>query len=164
MDGFSLVLSVCLGDTVAHVLVNVLTQERCDARHHHGGIQKHIEECVQASELLLGALFALHSGAVESHVPVSELLKELKHVLHDIIQAVVVHLIPHDFDKVLVGSNDPLVHDVGVLSLPELILEGWVKDEVGASVLLQSGDVLNEETVSVEPGQEDVSHDALNTL
>ena len=57
-------------------------------------------------------------------------------MLHDIVKAVVVHLGSHDLDQVLVGSNDPSVHDVGVGSLRKLVLESGVKHEVESGLLL----------------------------
>jgi hypothetical protein len=56
--------------------------------------------------------FSLHSGAIKSNVPVGKLLKELQHVLDDVVKTIVVHLVSYKLDQVLVGSNDPSVHNV----------------------------------------------------
>jgi hypothetical protein len=102
--------------------------------------------------LLLRALLSLHSGAVESDVPVGKLLKELKHVLDDIVQAIVVHLVPHILDQVLIGSNNPFVHNVGIGLGAQFGLKGGVENKVFTCGLLPTRDILDQEAVSVEPG------------
>jgi hypothetical protein len=114
--------------------------------------------------LFLRALFSLHSGAVESDVPVGKLLKELKHVLDDIVQAVVVHLIPHILDQVLVSGNDPLIHNVGIGLRAQLGLKSGVEYKVVTCGFLPARDILDQEAVSVKPGEENVSHNALNSF
>jgi hypothetical protein len=46
----------------------------------------------------------------------------------------------------------------------EFVLEAGVKDKVVGRALFPPRDVLDEETVGVEPREEDVSNDALDTL
>ena len=164
MNGVREVVLVALRDTVLQILVDVFRQEGGDARHHNGGVQQHIKQSVEGGELLLRAFLTLHSGAVEADIPVGKLLKELKHMLDDIIKAVVIHLSTHNLDQMLVGSDDPSVHNVGVSSLRKLILEKGIEDEVVSTCFLPARDVLNEESVGIEPREEYISHNTLNSV
>jgi hypothetical protein len=130
VNGVSEVVLVRLRDTVLKVLIDVLREEGSDARHHNGRVQQDVKQSIEGGKLLLGAFLTLHSGAVEANVPVGQLLKELKHVSNDVVEAVVIHLCADKLDQVLVGSNDPSVHNVGVSSLSQLILEKGIENEV----------------------------------
>lgn len=73
-------------------------------------------------------------------------------MLDDVVQSVVIHFISDVFNEMLVGGDDPLVHDVCVCVLEELVLELGVEVEVLASCLLPARDILDQETVSIKPG------------
>ena len=59
-------------------------------------------------------------------------------MLNDIVKTVVVHFISNELDKVLVGSDDPSIHNVRVSSLRELVLKSWIKGEILRGDLLPS--------------------------
>ena len=61
-------------------------------------------------------------------------------------------------------SNDVLVQVVGILALKDLLAHCWIEDEGLISTLLESRDVLNAEAIGVEPWEEDVSHDGLDSV
>jgi hypothetical protein len=104
--------------------------------------------------------FTLHSGSVASDVPVSELLQEVEQRFYHIVKFVVVHFETNGLDQTVVGRDNPLVHEV---STCEVLLDGFVENEVFVRLHLKSGDVLDQESVGVEPWQEDVSNDSVNT-
>ena len=62
---------------------------------------------------------------------------------HHIIKTVIVHFMSDILDQVLVGSNDPPVHDVSVGIRFKLYFLVRVVDKVLLSVLFPSGDVLD---------------------
>ena len=114
--------------------------------------------------MVLDCGLALHTCAIESHVPIGQILQEGQQVAHDIIQAVVIHLVTDALDHVLRCSDDVLVQVVGILALEDLLAHSWVEDERLVSALLKSRDVLDAESVGVEPWKEDVSHDGLDAV
>ena len=61
-------------------------------------------------------------------------------------------------------SDDVLIQVVGILALEDLLAHCWVEDERLISTLLESRDVLDAESVGVEPWEEDVSHDGLDAV
>jgi hypothetical protein len=81
-------------EPVAHVLENMLRQERSDGRHELGGIHENIEETVEGNELiLLSSVISLHAWTVESHVPVGEILEEVKSGPDNVVEFVALHLV-----------------------------------------------------------------------
>lgn len=70
---------------------------------------------------------------------------------HDIVQSIVVHFMAHALDHVLRGCDDVLIKIVGSFTLEDLLAHSWVKDEILSRALLQSRDVLDAESVGVEP-------------
>jgi hypothetical protein len=65
---------------------------------------------------------------------------------------------------VLVGSNNPLIHNVSISLGAELGLKGGIEYKIISSGLLPTRDILDQETVSVEPGKENISNNALNSF
>lgn len=141
-------------DTVSEVLVELLRQEWCDARHQDGRAEQDIEEDVEAPLLLLDAFVTFHTWPVQSDVPVRQLLEELKEWWHNVVELVAVHLTSDVLDEVLIGRHDPAVHEVVISSKVDLHL--GVEDEVKTCRLLIPGDVLDQESVGIEPWQEDL--------
>ena len=112
---------------------------------------------------MLGVV-ALHTGSVETHIPVGEVLEEAKDMSQHTVKAIVVHLAANLLNHALTRSDDPAVHDVCFLVLEDLLLELRIIDEVLANTLLPSGDVLDAEAVRVEPWKEDVPDDSFDTI
>ena len=50
---------------------------------------------------------------VHAHVPVGELLDHVHQPRHDRVQAVGLHLLPHEGEKAVGRGEDPTVHRVG---------------------------------------------------
>ena len=114
--------------------------------------------------VLFGSVITLHAGAVKSDVPVSEVLEEVKSGPHDVVELVVLHFVADELDQVLVSSNDPLVHEVGLGGVGDLVLELRVENKVFSSTLFPASNVLDHEAVRVEPGKENVAHNGLDAF
>jgi hypothetical protein len=164
VDGVGVVLSVSLGDAVSEVEIEVLSQERSHTGHHDGGVQQDIKQCIQTGFLFFGTFFSLHSRSVQSHIPIGELFQELKDMLNHIIETIAVHFMSDVLDQVLVGCNDPPIHNVSIFIVLQFILQSRVEQEVLGGSLFPSGDVLDQESVGVEPGQEHLLHNLLNSI
>jgi len=85
-------------------------------------------------------------------------------MLDDVVETIVIHFSSHKFNEVLIGSNDPFVHYVGISSFRKLILKKGIKDKVVSRTLFPSRDILDKESVCVEPRKENISHNSLNTF
>lgn len=81
----------------------------------------------------------------------------------DSVKMVLVHLLSDILDELLVGRDDPLVHVVGFAGEYGHAI-ALIEHKVLSSSLLPSGDVLDQESVSVEPGQEDFSDDTVDAF
>mmetsp|Transcript_5114 Transcript_5114/g.7796 ORF Transcript_5114/g.7796 Transcript_5114/m.7796 type:complete len:211 (-) Transcript_5114:2032-2664(-) len=162
MDGVGVEVLVIGVDTVLHVLVHVIGDERSDARHQGVRVMENIEEDVQADHLLLNAVLSLHPGAVEADVGVRQELEEGNKGSDDVIELVVIHLITDELDQILVARHDPLVHHVAALS--HLVLHLLVENEVLSSGSLIASDVLDQESVGIEPREEDFSDHVKHSL
>ena len=79
--------------------------------------------------MVLDCGLTLHTCAIESHVPIGQILKEGQQVAHDIIKSIVIHLMTDALDHVLGCSDDVLVQIVGILALEDLLAHSWVEDE-----------------------------------
>ena len=108
--------------------------------------------------------FSLHTRAVESNIPVGEVLGEDKSVANDSVQMILVHLYSYTFDEVLTGRNNPFVHVICFGVFEEDSSFFLIKDKVLSSALLPARDILDAESVSVEPGEENVSDNVLDSL
>ena len=109
------------------------------------------------------AVISLHAGSVESDIPVGKVLQEDKDLPDNSVESIVVEFIATIFDQVLVGSDDPLAHVVRGFRRRDVIAHLRVVDEVSSGSLLVTSDVLDEETVGVEPREEDVLDDISDT-
>ena len=81
-----------------------------------------------------------------------------------IVESVVVHLVSDLLDHALAGRYDVLIHDVGLFVLEHGEFRFGVEYKVFAGTLLPPGDVLNAESVRIEPREEDVSNDVLHAF
>jgi hypothetical protein len=64
----------------------------------------------------------------------------------------------------LVGSDDVVIHVVGVFVSSDCEFELGVENKILSSALFPPGNVLDAKAVSIEPWQEDISYDTLNTV
>jgi hypothetical protein len=85
-------------------------------------------------------------------------------VLNHIIKTVVVHLFPHILNQMLVSSDYPLIHNVSIILGTELHLNCGIKNEVFSSSFFPARNVLDQEAICVEPREENISDNALNTF
>mmetsp|Transcript_30324 Transcript_30324/g.40288 ORF Transcript_30324/g.40288 Transcript_30324/m.40288 type:complete len:442 (+) Transcript_30324:246-1571(+) len=147
-----LVQRVSVLQAIAQVLEEVLANEGGDWRHELGCAHEHVEQNGEGGLLVLNARLTLHAGAVESHVPVGKVLEEGEHVAHDVVQAIVVHLLAHILDHVLGAGHDVLVEVVRVGALEHGCARLRVEHERFACARFEARNVLNAEAVGVEPG------------
>lgn len=159
-----LVVRVILTKSIAEVLEEVLGDEGCDRSHKLSSAQDDVKADGKSCSLVLDRCLTLHAVSVESDVPVSEVLKESDQVANDVVQPVVVHLVTDVFDHVLGGSDNPLVEVVGSLAVENLCAHLWVEQERLTSSRLETSDVLDAETVGIEPGKEDVTDNILDSF
>ena len=136
VDGLLVEICVTSIDTISHVLIHVLGDERSDTGHKKIGREESIEEDVQADLLLFDSLVTLHSRSVESDVPVGELLQEGEKRLHNIVKVIVIELISGKLEHVSSGGDNPSVHEVILVS--KLELELVIVSEVTVVILLVS--------------------------
>ncbi len=143
----------------------MLTQEWRDWSHKLGRIQEDIKESVKGDALILsGIFFTLHPRSVKSDVPVGKVFQKLEDVLDDRVKPVVIHLFTHISYKMLVSCDDVPIHKIGVDVALYFEFELRLKNEVTACPLLPSSNVLDQESVSVEPRQKNVTHNSLDSV
>ena len=159
-----LIKLIAFSEAVAQILIKVLRQEWCDRSHQLGHTEKDVKQNGQGLSLVLDCGLALHTCAIESHIPIGQILQEGQKVAHDIVQAVIIHFVTDALDHMLRCCDNVLVQIVGILALENLLAHSWVEDERLVSALLKSRDVLDAESVGVEPWEEDVSHDGLDAV
>lgn len=136
VDGLLVEICVTGIDTISHVLIHVLGDERSDTGHEKICREESIEEDVQADLLLFDSLVTLHSRSVESDVPVGELLQEGEKRLHNIVKVIVIELISGKLEHVSSSGDNPSVHEVILVS--KLELELVIVSEVTVVILLVS--------------------------
>ena len=81
-----------------------------------------------------------------------------------IVESVVVHLVSYLLNHVLTGCNDVFVHNVRVFIVEHGDFRFGIKYEVFAGTLLPPHDVLDAESIGVEPWKEGVSDNVLDTF
>ena len=57
----------------------------------------------------------------------------------------------NEFNKILVGGNDPLVHEVCTCGVADFVFKFGIENELLSRSLFPTCDVLNHKSVSVEP-------------
>lgn len=131
-----------------------------------GGAHEAVKQGVETGSLVLlsDAFISLHARSVQSHIPVSQVLKETQDFLHDGVKAVVVELMSAEFNQVLVGGHNPLVHVVGSLRFTDSHTHLIIEHKIVSASLLVAGNVLDEEAVGVEVGKEDILNNVFNSL
>mgnify|MGYP007134749794 CR=1 FL=1 len=89
------------------------------------------------------------------------MIEEGEEWFHNVVEVIAVHFFSDKLDEVLGGGDDPSVHEVALWT--NLLLHLRVINESLSGGLLVSRDVLNQESVSVEPWKEDFSYDSQNS-
>ena len=92
-----------LGELLGQTIKHELGQEWSDTGHQSSGVEQDIKENIKTSLLLFWAFLSLHSGSVESDVPVAQLLKEGEQWSNHIVKFIGVHFLSDIFDQVLIG-------------------------------------------------------------
>ncbi len=163
MDGFFEVVAFRM-NALDEVLVDHVSDERNEGRHEDGDVQEDVEKNIQGDLLVFEAVVTLESVSVKSDVGVGEGIEEFEQLGDDSVESVGVHFFSDELDQVLARSNDPSVGDVGEL----VLLKSKVVVESELSGLFTghfpSGDVLEQESINVVPGVEDLLQGFKDTL
>jgi len=163
VDGFLEVVAVGV-DALDEVLVDHVSDERNEGRHEDGDVQEDVEEDVQGNLLVFEAVITLESVSVKSDVGVGEGIEESEELGDDSVESVGVHFFSDELDQVLARSNDPSIGDIGELFLvkSKTMVESELSGLVTSS--FPTSDILEQETVNVVPGVEDLLQGFKDTL
>lgn len=114
--------------------------------------------------VLESRVVSLHSRSVETNIPVGQVFEESKHMSDHVIQAVVVHFNPYIFHDMLTNRKNPPVHDIASLMSSKFKLEIGLEDKSFSGSLFPSSDILNQESVGIEPREEHFTNNTVDAF
>ncbi len=123
----------------------------------HIGLMDDFEKHIQTLIPILIPSFPFESLSIEPHIPIGQILQKVKQLGHNCIQPVFLHLHFNLQDQILATSQNPLIHEISHILLFLVFEREICLDFV-------SLDILDQESVGVVPGEEDISDDGSDSV
>lgn len=124
-------------------------------------VEEHIEQHIDAHLHFFNRDLSLDTVSIESHVPVSQVVKEFDQLGDNGVELVLVHFLTDVLNQVLEFTFDPAFSQVESRSQAADISS---EDKWSASLRFKFADTQNEHSISIVPWDEDISHDAWDTF